>query len=292
MKSLLKFFLILGGIVLLSAVLAPPLHDILPYKFGRIFNRLIMIFTLISIVAFVRFTPQSFLKLGLTWQQDSIKLFTIGFITGIGVLILLTFLKLYVDLAVWKFAQLSVLEWMVKILVVFATGVLIGVIEEFFFRGFIFTFFRDKLGWNLVIAVVLTSIFYSIIHFVGEKKPFIGPDPTFKDSLKLAVAPFTALLEWKSFWREAVGLFFFGVVLNWIVIQTRSLYLAIGLHAGCVFFVKSDNLFVDFFNDQPLLWGSAKMYDSVMGWIFLILMGILLIPVARKYKQRDDSKTT
>lgn len=282
MKSLFKFLFILAGIVLLSAFLAPLLHDFLPYKFGRIFNRLIMIFTLVAILALVRFTPQNFLKYGLTWKPDSLRWVAVGFSTGFYVLVLLAILKFSTGMAVWNVQQLSFFQWVLKFTLIFATAFLIGTLEEFFFRGFIFTFFRDKLRWNLILAVLVTSVFYALIHFVGEKKPFIGPDPTFIDGLKLAAAPLMSLMEWKSFWRDAVGLFFFGVILNALVIRTQSLYLSIGLHAGCVFFVKSDGLFVDFLNDHPLLWGSAKMYDSFMGWIFLFLMGALLWRMGKK----------
>lgn len=286
MKSLLKFFAIFAGIILLSAFLAPILHDFLPYKFGRIFNRLVMIFTLISIVVFVRFTPKTLLDYGLTWRPDSRSSLIVGFFTGVGILILFAALKFYAGLAAWSVQSLSVFQWVGKMIVITATGFLIGVIEEFFFRGFIFKFFRSRLGWNLVLAVLITSIFYSLIHFVGEKKPFIGPDPVFKDGLKLAAAPFMSLMEWQTYWRDAVGLFFFGIVLNMLAIRTASLYLPIGLHAGCVFFVKSDGLFVDFFNDAPLLWGSAKMYDCILGWGFLTLMGGILW----FYTKRDASK--
>ena len=275
MKSFLKCLLILVGIVLLSAILAPVLHTFLPFKFGRIFNRLIMIFSLLSIAAFVRFTPQTFLKYGLAWRPESPQFLMAGFTAGIVTLVLLGTLKFLAGVAVWNVESISWLGAVTQFVGIVATAFLIGTLEEFFFRGFIYSFLKEH-RWNTILAVLMTSFFYSMVHFISEKKPFIGPDPTFMDSLKLAAAPFSSLLEWRSFWRGAVGLFLFGGILNALVIWTRSLYLSIGLHAGCVFFVKSDGFFVDFLNDSPLLWGSAKMYDSAAGWVFLVLVGLAL----------------
>jgi membrane protease YdiL (CAAX protease family) len=276
MKSFLKFAGIFGGIILLSALLAPPLHDILPYKFERIFNRLVMVFTLIAIVFFVRISPQTFAKYGLNWTPLSPKMIGLGFGTGVLILCALTVLKIGAGVAYWNMDVLPASRWLYKFAVILPTAFLIGVIEEFFFRGFIYKFFRERVRWNAVTAVVVTSIFYSLIHFVSEKKPFIGPDPNFKDALTLATAPFLSLAEWQTYWRDAVGLFCFGLVLNRMAIRTASLYLSIGLHAGCVFFVKLDGLFVEFLNNHPFLWGSAKMYDGLIGWGFLLLMGVFL----------------
>ena len=56
MKKFLKFIGVFGGILLLSAFLAPILYDFFqtfhPYKFERIFNRLVMIGTLVAAVFF------------------------------------------------------------------------------------------------------------------------------------------------------------------------------------------------------------------------------------------------
>ncbi|HLD49707.1 MAG TPA: hypothetical protein VJC08_00765, partial [bacterium] len=44
--------------------------------------------------------------------------------------------------------------------------------------------------------------------------------------------------------------------------------------AGCVFFVKSDALFVEFLEKQSIVWPGSAMVDGLAGWIFLLFLGI------------------
>lgn len=268
MKSILKFLLIFGGVLFLSAFLAPILHDFLPFKFGRIFNRLVMIFSLAAIVIFVRIRKEDLLSSGLIGRKDALYLFNVCFTAGFSILLILMAAEVTFGVAAWKFADVTWVTWIVSIVKVFFTALLIGVIEETFFRGFVFSKLKRAFG-GVLPAVLLTSFFYSLIHFISGKKPFIGPDPVFKDSLLLMAAPFESLLHWQDYWAGAIGLFIFGVVLNFLYLRTRSLYSCIGLHAGCVFFIKLDGLFADSLSAGNLFWGTSKMYDGAAGWAAL-----------------------
>ena len=284
MKSFLKVIAIVAAIVLLSAILAPIIFPFLPYKFERVFNRLVMIGSLIAVVCFVRIRRETLERLGLIWHGKQSLYFLIeAFVAGVVTLGVLSAVKIYLGQGVWAPQVFSALSITLKVLELIATGLLIGVVEEFFFRGFVFTSFRNNLGWGVVASVIVTNVFYSLLHFVSFEKPFIGPEPTFFDSLKLVAMPFAAILKLPSFWPAALGLFLFGVVLNLLLINSKSLYPSIGLHAGCVFFIKLDGLFTNFSNDSVLLLSSSKMYDGVLGWIFLLGMGGLL---ARGLKRR------
>lgn len=290
MKSFLKFIAVTAAVLLGSAILAPILVKFLPFKFEKIFNRLIMISTLAAVVAFVRVTPESLARYGLTREPKMWKLIFAGFLGGVGTLLILTFVKLG-----FGAAQVSIektgMEILLKTAGVFFSAFLIGLIEEYFFRGVIFSTLKDKFGWGLLAALIVTSLFYSAVHFVNVQKPFIPGEPTFYDSLKLIAAPFHSFLNWQEFWRAAIGLFLFGGILNVLYLRSGSLYMSIGLHAGCVFFVKTDRYFVDFINDSPMLWGSAKMYDSLAGWVFIALMGIVLIRLIPVIKKSEGLKS-
>ena len=280
MKTALRFTAIVLVILLLSAILAPILYRFLPFKFERIFNRLVMIFTLVAVAAFVRSRRDigSILKsYGIVWEKNqSPRYLAVAFLTGVITLIFLTAFKVVIGDAAWNPAPLGVAGWTVQILRFIVTGFLIGFIEEFFFRGFIYSAFTKGFRWNVAASVALTSLFYSLVHFVSHKKPFIGPEPTFVDSLRLVVAPLMSLANWHEFWPAAVGLFLFGLVLNDLVIRTGSLYPSIGLHAGCVFYLKIDGLFVDFLDKAPLFFTTKQLYDGAVGWVFLLAMGGVL----------------
>ncbi len=288
MKSFLKFLLIVAGILFLSVFLAPLLYRVLPFKFERIFNRLVMIFSLAAIFLFVRFRRETFERYGLTaLSPENRRDLSIGFLAGIVTLAILAAVKIGLGYAFWRPEPLTFFNFCFQTLRWILAGLLIGLIEEFFFRGVIFQAFVYRLKWKLPVSVAVTSFFYSLVHFLSHKKPFVGPEPTWIDSLRLVAAPFQALQHWPEFWPEAAGLFLFGIILNLLVIQTKSLYPAIGLHAGCVFFVKMDGLFVDFLDAQnKIFFGSKKMYDGLIGWLFLLVMGWILSQIFKPRRFR------
>ena len=291
MKSFFKFLLILAGIILLSAFLAPPLFRILPFKFERIFNRLIMIFSFAAIFTFVRFRRDTFKSYGLTWLNSRhASDLGIGFLAGFITLSLLAVVKIGLGYAFWRPEPVTFLSLVLQTLQVMGAALLIGLMEEFFFRGVIFKTLLERFKWSLPVAIFGTSLFYALIHFVSHKKPFVGPEPTWFDSLRLVAAPFQSLQHWPEFWPDAVGLFIFGVILNGLVIWTKSLYPGIGLHAGCVFFIKLDGLFFDFLDvDNKIFFGTKKMYDGILGWVFLLVMGWMLVRIFKTKKSIENT---
>ena len=279
MKSFLKFLAVFSAILLLSAVLAPLIYPLLHYKFERVFNRIVMILTLVAVVLFVRIRHASFQDCGLQWKSDSFSLFRTAFIAAFLTLIILTALRMPVGSSAWT-SQTWKWRWIWRIIGGLGSAVLIGIIEEFFFRGFIYSTLKDKLSWGFVPAVMVTNVFYSLVHFVSEKPPLIGPDPTFFDSLRLMAAPFAALADWRAIAPGALGLFLFGLLLNDLVIRTKSLYPAIGLHAGGVFFLKIDGFFVDSINTNPIFFGTNQIIDGLLGWMgLLVLAGFLRVRI-------------
>lgn len=280
MKKFLKFFAVFAAILLLSAFLAPILYDFFqtfhPYKFERIFNRLVMIGSLLAAVFFVRIRRDTLGRFGLLWSSRSSRLLTTGFLTGLFSLGSVGALRVFSGQATFAPDAFPWTVWTGKLLLAFGTGLLIGIMEEFFFRGFIFQSLLKVSGNRTVLSVVVTSVFYAMVHFIALKKILIGPDPGFFDGLRLMTTPFVSLAMWPKFWPEAVGLFLFGLALNAAVIRSGSLYPAIGLHAGCVFFVRLDDIFMKFHAHRTLFWGSKALYDGAVGWAVLVLMAFVL----------------
>lgn len=303
MKGILKFILIFTSILLLSALLAPFLFKFLPqvsewlsgftplapdafkWKFERIFNRLVMIFSLTAIVIAVRRNMVQFPLETIRWEKGrSLKLYQAGFAAGFAVLVCVLAFKTVMGLVSWHVKDLGFWGWVERFAMSFLAAALIGLIEECFFRGFIFHTLFKRFRFPLTASLLVTNLFYSLIHFVSEKKPFIGPDPGFFDSLKLIQAPFMALLHFDRILPGATGLFIFGIILSLIYLETRSLYACMGLHAGCVFFLKLDGGFTYHEQYLPLVFGTSQCYDGLVGWIFLILMGVFVIYLLRKLK--------
>ena len=90
MKGFLKFILVFAAILLLSAFLAPLFYDFFQmfhtYKFERIFQRIVMILSLVAVVLFVRVKKEALISYGALWKPESLGLFGKGFVTGLVVL--------------------------------------------------------------------------------------------------------------------------------------------------------------------------------------------------------------
>ncbi|HRZ87597.1 MAG TPA: CPBP family intramembrane metalloprotease [bacterium] len=153
------------------------------------------------------------------------------------------------------------------------TAAVVACIEEVFFRGFILkTLMNDiKAVW----AVVISAAFYSIVHFtqIGSHPHFAQGD--LLSGFKTVGLMLEPLSHPSVYLPEFIGLFAFGIVLAYAYVWTKSLYVSIGIHAGCVFIVKADSLFVAVNQGQRYgFYGTEKMVDGVLSWIIL---GVLLV---------------
>jgi len=283
MKKTFLFILSFGAVLLLAVFLSPLLYQILPYKFERIFNRIVMVGTLVCVVIFVRIKKETFVQYGLTWQNDSLRFLLTAFFAPVIVLSLYVALQVFVGEAVLSIRDVSAWKWIQRILLAIAAGLLIGVIEEFFFRGALFNSLLCALcnRGKLILSLLVTNLFYSIVHFVHAKKPFVDQTPDFIDGFRLLAAPFSSFAHFGSFWPGFVGLFIFGLMLSGLTLKTKSLYPAIGLHAGAVFFIKTDGLWVDF-STTNMIWGSGKMYDGFAGWGALAILYLILLLILKE----------
>lgn len=265
-----------------SVVLAPVLHALLPFSFHVVFKRLLMVGALIVIVAFVRVRRETLSRLGLAPRADSLGHTIAGFAGGVAGLIALVGVALLWGGATIAAREFTAWKWAVTIGGGVLAGLLLGPIEEFVFRGVLFTWLRDRAFRGRVwAAVVATSAVYALLHFVDARRPPIGPDPGVMDALRLLSAPFRATGDWSAWWPAAVGLFLFGLVLNLLLLRTGSLYASIGLHAGCVVVLRLVPYVATFATSDVLRWGTKRIYDGMAGWIAIVLIGVVLIAFVR-----------
>jgi membrane protease YdiL (CAAX protease family) len=303
MKHFIKFIVVLFVILLTSAVLAPVLYHFLPFKFEKIFNRLVMVMTLAAVVAFVRIGRDTLNRYGLNWTKSSLTQFLTAFAGTVALLSLLLIFYVNQGCFQWHLNDLSWVKWASKLSGVLLTALGVSILEEFFFRGFVFqavnNFFsgnaRDARGHRITLCatIVVTNLFYSLLHFTSSNKPLIGPDPSIIDSFRLILAPFSSFGGWQALWPAAVGLLILGSVLNVLLLRSGALYPAIGMHAGCIFFIKLSSSFADFSSSPSLLFGSAKLYDGIIGWGVLIAIGVVLggiIPVKNRTLRNGETQ--
>lgn len=288
MKSLLKFLAAFVLILLASALLAPLLFKVLPYKFERIFNRLVMIFTLAAVFWAVARGKLQFPAEAISPSNSSAVLLLMAFSAGFLTLVILSLVKILAGIVILNIAGKDIAEWLKLFSLSLVSALVIGFLEECFFRGFVFVTLVRRYRWAAPAAIVATNVFYALVHFLGGKKPFVDNNPDFSDGLRLVFTPFQSLADWQPIMPAAIGLFIFGCILSFLFLETKSLYPCIGLHMGCVFFLKLDGSFFFQSAGHQLFFGTSRNYDGIMGWAFLLIMGYSLYKFIEKkgYKVR------
>lgn len=123
------------------------------------------------------------------------------------------------------------------------TAIAVGGIEEFVFRGVV-------LGiclWSLrpMSAIAVSSVLFAVLHFLRPGRSALKADDVHVWS------GLTELFNFASAWPAPavlaaglVSLFLAGWILGSAAVQTRSLWLPIGLHAGWVFAQQTSQVFL------------------------------------------------
>lgn len=217
-----------------------------PFTFTKILSRTATIILFFSLIWFRKKIDQkSILSLGLENFFSKRKELILGFVVGIVSLSFVVATKVVFGVATWAPKVFTVSDWLMSfyfLLVVFC----IGFVEELFFRGYLLQSFVKE--WGEKQAAIITSLFFSLTHFI---RPISDP---------LVLIP------------EMIGLFFVGYALSYAWIYTRALYLPIGIHAGWVYVVKMQKMFVDPVpHDLHWFFGGERLVTGAVAWMFMFL---------------------
>jgi membrane protease YdiL (CAAX protease family) len=243
LKDAARLLLYLAGVVLLGALLAPPLfwlgqsliaHGILPslarFDFESYFHRALLIAALILLWPLLRAVRiGSWRGLALEKNPRAGADLAIGF--AIAAIPLLCCGAVIIALHIYSLRHGFLWQKMPTVLV---AASIVPVLEELLFRGFILGVLLrsfSRLG-----ALLLTSGLFSIVHFLK------APDQTTPNDAVRWFSGFDSIAH--SFGQFAdpmllaagfLTLFAIGCILADARLQTSSLCLPIGLHAGWIF---------------------------------------------------------
>ena len=243
MKDAARLLLYLAGVVLLGALGAPPLfwvgqfligQRILPglagFDFETYFHRALLVAAFLLLWPLLRaLRLRSWRELGLEKNPRAGADVAMGF--GIAAVPLLCCGAALVALHIYSLRHAFLWHKMPEVLV---AASVVPVLEEFLFRGFILGVLLrsfSRLG-----ALLITSALFSVVHFLK------APDLTTPNDTVNWSSGFVSIAH--SFWQFgdplllAAGfltLFVIGCILADARLQTRSLWLSIGLHSGWIF---------------------------------------------------------
>ena len=243
MKDAARLLLYLAGVVLLGALGAPPLfwagqflitHGILPslarFDFESYFHRALLFAALVLLWPLLRaLKVRGWGDLGLEKNPRAGSDVAIGFV--IAAVPLLCCGAVLIALHVYSLRHAFLWHKMPEVL--FAASV-VPILEELLFRGFFLGVLLRS--FSRVSALLLTSALFAVVHFLK------APELTTPNDTVSWASGFVSIAN--SFWQfrdpllVAAGfltLFVIGCILADARLQTRSLWLAIGLHSGWIF---------------------------------------------------------
>lgn len=283
---LLAYFL---GVLLAAALLAPQafrlgqwasgevsfLKSLSTQPFHRYLNRCLLLAALAGLWPLARaFGLTNARSLGLSWQPGSRRMLGLGLAAGFGSLLGAALLMALAGVRTFNFSHAPqvLLELAVNATL---SAVAVAVLEELFFRGVVFGALRQSL--SVPTALVASSVIYSALHFMARVEHTGQVEWT--SALALLPAMLAGVVAPENLAPAGLTLAVGGVVLALAFQRTGSLWFAIGLHAGWVFWLK---VFKTVTSPDTAaggaFWGTEKLLD---GWLAFLVMVVLLVGVAR-----------
>jgi len=286
---LLRLLAYFSGVILIACLISPPLYwagsalaeaGVLPFlkgfPFHRYFSRCIQVSALLMLwPAFRWIGIRRLEELGIGHNPLARRDFAAGLIIALGPLLVLA--AGYLLTGVYDFRKSFPPTGIFRIL---ATAGVVAILEEFLFRGVLLGLCLRSM--RPVPAALLSSFVFAVVHFLRVAKVETGSTVGWLSGfgqlpLAFSSAPPWPLLGWGFF-----SLLLAGLLLAAVTLRTRSLFLAIGLHAGWIF------------GQQTLQWMAKfriKPPDALLPWVGpnvvsgavptgLIPAGVLLLTLA------------
>lgn len=225
--------------------------------FRRVNDRCVLISVLIFLAPAYRMSGlRGRADFGIPKRSDWARLFGFGLIVAAASMLLVYLIGLFAGVYGPAGLDRGVVGDLLQIII---GMLLIGVIEEILFRGYILNAFRKSLG--PVAAILLSSVLFAVVHFIKPAEPEAVDH--WYSGLLLAGHLFAKAGD--TFWPEVCTLFCMGTVLATLSYWTRSVYLAIGLHAGWVWIMMIFRLFTE--NQGKLVWLYGPGEWISKGWV-------------------------
>lgn len=238
--------------LLISLVLTLLAHPWLSLSWWRVFRRCVSIASAISLwLVISKAEHRSIRSYGFLAPRAGKRQFLFGLGLGLGTLGIVFGIGLAGGLYRISITPDAVKLWRVVVGFIPA-ALLVGILEELVFRGFLL---QHLLRYSTSAAVIASSALYSLVHLKGAE-------------MDLALSM-----------RELAGLFLLGVVLALSYLRTSQLYLAVGLHAALAYGARVNKLVMEILPDESIGWfvGTSRLVNGALGWGALLAMGGIMV---------------
>ncbi len=302
MKELAKILVYFAAVILLGALLAPPLywaaqwlagHGIFPvlagFPFQKFFNRAALISAIVLLWPTIRWLHVGgWRDLGIApdprWRQHLLAGFLIA---GLAVAAMAC---AYVQLGIYRIRD--EIAWG-KIPVIALSAITVAFLEEALFRGAILGLLRRSL--RPYPALVFVSALFAVVHFLKPDEAF-DPGPVgWLTGFALVPHSFHQFAEPMTLLAGFTTLFALGWLCGDPTLRTRALWMSIGLHAGVVFVKMSFSVMAKFavkakHRDAYLPWVGERLENGLVP-VAVLLLAWLTVRLWLAYENRHDTPT-
>ncbi len=286
LKDFGKFLIYLAAVVVLSALAAPwlfhagrgvgaavpGLRFLAETDFVRYFTRSFLIVAILLLWPTVRWMRVGTARdLGLERNPLRLRDFAVGSVLPIVALWLYGVLLLQFDFYKMK----EPLPWH-RIPSAVGTALAVSFIEEAFFRGALFGVLRRSASYWL--AATMLSALFAVLHFLKPPEGTLAPHAVvWSSGFALIPEVFHQFSDPLLVLAGCTTLFLMSLILCHATARTRSLWLAIGLHAGLVLGARSFNILAQR-RGQALPWVGEDLRIGLLPLAVLFLLwGAVLV---------------
>ncbi|MHA3773168.1 CPBP family intramembrane glutamic endopeptidase [Verrucomicrobiota bacterium sgz303538] len=296
MKEIAKILGYFIAVIFLGALLAPPLYwagqwlarlgvfeFLSETEFQKFFNRAMLISAVVLLWPAIRWLAVGrWHDLGLQHDRQWLSHLGVGF--GIAAVLVASMAASYVALDIYRWK--AVLPWGALPKLAFS-AFCVALLEEALFRGAIFGLFRRTLGPYT--ALFWTTAIFAILHFLKPDDDIHVSTIGWLSGFQLVPYVFHQFSEPMMLLAGFTTLFVLGWMLGYSTLRTRSLWMAIGLHAGVVFVKMSFSKFTKR-ADAHLPWVGEELQIGFVP-VLVLLFGMFLVWLWLRYEYRRDQRT-
>ncbi|MFN0069645.1 MAG: type II CAAX prenyl endopeptidase Rce1 family protein [Limisphaerales bacterium] len=255
------------------AGLWPPLAGIADAPFHRYVNRCLLVLALAGLWPLLRrLGVRRWRDLGWTLAGTPGRDLTRGLLVSWLGLALVAAAALAMGARVWR-ADRDTADIAGYLLKSVLAALVVATLEETLFRGGLFRALRRE--WSFAGAAAVSAAIYSWVHFF--ERP---PRPESVDAwtgLVTLVRMLRGFTQPEMLVPGWLTLFVVGWVLARAVELRGSLWLALGLHAGWIFWIKSFGFWTAAKVPEAARWlGSNRLYDGWLALLVIVLTGWLI----------------
>ncbi|PQJ96694.1 CPBP family intramembrane glutamic endopeptidase [Chromatium okenii] len=277
MRITIGFFAFLFLCFMLAASIAPSVvatgwFEVEPHRVMSRLAQFIMLMSLWPLLSALALTNRDALGYGISarkWWRNVLCGESLGVTTLLVLVLALLVLQIRVPDAAVQFWS-GIVGKTVQALF---GGLLIGLIEETFFRGAVYSAIRRRDGVRT--AVIGSALLYAAVHFLKPGALPVGMTFDSTSAWLMFGQTFTDALRWQHL-DSFSALFCCGILLALVRERSGHIGWCVGIHAGWVLVIQLTRWLTDGNSATPFA-SFVGNYDGIIGWLAALWIGVLIM---------------